>query len=250
MQRTSRTAQVGAAFFLCLGLAVVPVSLRVAGVSMTLSPRLAAAIDVWGEIADAFRGGYQQATQSELAAVKNPEDEHTNEAAETVCRAASSCVNDAVVPANTPPAVSVAHAKDAVPARPRCAKAARRQSIDHTLAREGMAEIAIHSPAIEAAFKDHATSILGTINVEATQKEWMNVVQKSLRFRDRESKMRMRSLGIPQNLKVLIQLKTPAASKQPAECKVRAAMAAAKRFESERAGLLREHSINLDTGEF
>jgi len=49
MQRLNRAAHapVGAAFFLFLVLAILPISLGVAGVQVSFNPRLSAAMDAW-----------------------------------------------------------------------------------------------------------------------------------------------------------------------------------------------------------
>src|ERR1700730_18022694 len=63
MHRLNRSASAtrGSAFFLFLSLAIVPISLRAAGVQVSFSPSLSAAADVWRQIADVFGSGYQPA---------------------------------------------------------------------------------------------------------------------------------------------------------------------------------------------
>ena len=65
MQRHNRSAPAprGAAFFLFLGLAIVPLSLRAAGVQVSFNPSLSAAADAWQQIADVFGSGYQPARE-------------------------------------------------------------------------------------------------------------------------------------------------------------------------------------------
>src|SRR5262249_22194851 len=65
MQRLNKTAHagLGLTFFLFLGLAIVPFSLRAAGVQVSISPRLSAAIDVWRQIADVLGSGYQSGAE-------------------------------------------------------------------------------------------------------------------------------------------------------------------------------------------
>jgi hypothetical protein len=58
----SPNAPVGAALFLFVGLAIIPVSLRAAGVQINFAPRLTAANDAWQQIAEVFGASYRPST--------------------------------------------------------------------------------------------------------------------------------------------------------------------------------------------
>ncbi|HSB11597.1 MAG TPA: hypothetical protein VLM38_19065 [Blastocatellia bacterium] len=252
MQRTSKTAHLGTAFFLCLGLAVVPVSLRFAGVPLTLSPRLAAAMDVWGQITEAFGGGYQRGAQSELAAVKCPEGEPSNAADDAQDRIETACAREAIPAPAILPAANDGHPQRTSIARRACPKATERRAIERSLAVIDSGALAIHAGAIEAAFKAGADSLQGldSLKQAAVQKEWLSSIESQFRLRRVESKRRFKTLEIPQSLRVLIQIKSPAASSKAAECKVRAAIESVRRVELQRAALLRDQSANPDNCEF
>jgi len=253
MQRTSKTAHVGAAFFLCLSLAVVPVSLRVAGVQLTLSPRLAAAVEVWGQISEAFGGGYQMTTPSELAAVETPDDQPSNAAEVSSDRADFDCAGE------TGAAPLVSQPPKEVPcqvariARRACPKTGERESIARSAVDTNTGELAVHAGAIAAAFSARANTLenLHSIKLDtAVQKEWLSALEKQFRVRRVESKRKIKDLNISEGLKVLIQMKSPVASNRAAECKVRAAMASVRRIELQRAGLVIDQSANPDNCEF
>lgn len=74
MQRLNKTAQagLGLTFFLFLGFAIIPFSLRAAGVQV--SPRLSAAIDVWRQIVDVLGTGYQSGGESASEPAATPSD--------------------------------------------------------------------------------------------------------------------------------------------------------------------------------
>src|SRR5262245_54208756 len=64
MQRINRSPHtpVGTALFLFVRLAIIPVSLRAAGVQISFAPRLTAANDAWQQIAEVFGAGYRPST--------------------------------------------------------------------------------------------------------------------------------------------------------------------------------------------
>ena len=66
MQRLHKSPQagLGLTFFTFLALAIIPFSLRAAGVRVSISPRLSAAIDVWRQISDGLGSGYQSGAES------------------------------------------------------------------------------------------------------------------------------------------------------------------------------------------
>src|SRR4030095_834895 len=77
MQRLNRSAQAprGSAFVLFLSLALVPFSLRAAGVNVSFSPSLSAATDAWQQIADVFVQGYHPAGAVDSATLTNHDRE-------------------------------------------------------------------------------------------------------------------------------------------------------------------------------
>lgn len=253
MQRTSKTAHVGAAFFLCLSLAVVPVSLRVAGVQLTLSPRLAAAVDVWGQISEAFGGGYQTTTQPELAAVENPEDQPSTPAEVSEDRTEIACTGESgAAPVVSKPTKETPYQGTRI-ARRACSKALEPVSIERNSVDTNTAELAVHAGVIAAAFNTRANTLenLRSIKVEAAvQNEWLRALERQFRARRVESKRKIKDLNIPQGLKVLVQMRSPVASNNAAECKVRAAMASVRRIELQRAGLVVDRSASQDNCEF
>src|SRR5947207_4282814 len=81
----STNAPLGAAFFLFISLAIIPVSLKAAGVRVGVHPRLSAAIDIWAEVADVFGATYGTTGGSELAALIVPADSQQNVTTENDC---------------------------------------------------------------------------------------------------------------------------------------------------------------------
>jgi hypothetical protein len=72
MQKINRTtsAPLAAAFFV-LSLAIMPFSLKVVRLTISLNPSLSAVVQVWNQIAGSFGSEYQPPTAAELIAIRN-----------------------------------------------------------------------------------------------------------------------------------------------------------------------------------
>lgn len=87
MQRLNKPAHapLGTAFFLFVSLAIIPISLKAAGLQVGFSPRLSAAIDIWRQVAEVFGPNYDAGTGSELAALITSGGEPANVAGDEAC---------------------------------------------------------------------------------------------------------------------------------------------------------------------
>jgi hypothetical protein len=81
MQKINKTtsAPLAAAFF-ALSLAIMPFSLKVVGLTLSLNPSMYAVVDVWNQIAGSFGSGYQPATSAELIAISNLDSNKASDA--------------------------------------------------------------------------------------------------------------------------------------------------------------------------
>jgi hypothetical protein len=250
MQRLNRTGHGprSAAFFLFLGLAILPISLRAAGFQVSFNPSLSAAVDAWQQLADVFGAGYQPGRTLDLS---SPHGSST----------APLIANDSSTPSRTEPAcareieqvalslqdVSKARTPKAVTVRVVCPRAA-----SHASAGAMSAEPGIAAAAIKLGFENHARVLeaLGAIKAEtATREELLKSIEKHMSEWSLET---VKNLPIPQNLRVIVRMKPsaiPSAAKA-AECKVRAALESAQRLERERAMLTTSPSTSPDYCEF
>src|SRR5438552_7079264 len=71
---TSHRPPLGTAFFLFLGLAIVPISLKAAGVHVNFSPRLSAAVDAWKQVSEVFGRSYQPSAEPEFASLTSSDN--------------------------------------------------------------------------------------------------------------------------------------------------------------------------------
>src|SRR5215468_6236683 len=69
MQRLNKSghSQVGTAFFLVLGLAILPFSLRFAGIQVSFNPKLSGALDAWQQISEVFTTSYNSAVLTDVS---------------------------------------------------------------------------------------------------------------------------------------------------------------------------------------
>ena len=227
---TGHRTPLGAAFFLFLGLTMIPVSLKAAGVNVSFSPRLSAAVDAWNQISEVFGRSYQPGAESELASLRSSDNDVPATTDNGGCpQRLVACARAAeALPLTFPEAPSTivlngfssheAHTKVTPHASPNSSpvkQAIAREAFKTTLERGA-----------------RALDASGTIKFETAREEFVKSI---------ESQVLERSLGqrgvvvpFPTGLRVLIRMKPSIAptARRTAECKVRAAFADAVRAET------------------
>jgi hypothetical protein len=226
MQQTGKSTHtsLGAAFFIFLGLAAIPFSLRAVGLKEALSPRLAAATDAWRQVADAFGGGYQ-ASNTEVAAMKHSDGEASSDPTENRCSARQGSAGALVRIYDT--------SADNVEVARRAHKPAG--------VRRNCRQPLLHSDIVKAALLAPARGLeaLDSIRMEAAvEREWVKVLKEQMRGQNLRSLDETHRSQMQNRLKVVVQMKSPALSRKAAECKVQAALASATLLDPQRARLV------------
>jgi len=249
MQRLNRAAHapVGAAFFLFLVLAILPISLGVAGVQVSFNPRLSAAMDAWQQIAEVFGASYQPGTASNLSVVNasesdtsNPIDSSTSSSTEFGCgprpEAVTTILNDVCDPRILKACVR---------------RASPRVESRHSLAAKRVASVVL------AGFENQARviGVLGAMKLETVMREEMlKSIKTQVLKPSFEPIAEIRNLPIPitKSMRVLVRMKRAAAASaaKTAECKVFSALASSRSHECERAMLTSMPGISPDNSEF
>ena len=239
MQRFNRSAHtpLGTAFFLFVSLAIIPVSLKAAGLQVGFSPRLSAAIDIWRQIAQAFGPNYEAGSGSELAALISSDGAPSKAAQDEACPLRQYACDREVeelsltlpeIPASFVPAVDTLRAA--------CSKAAPRNQLKARRLESGVAGMEISSSIEKSARAIKALS--GERAETALRVEVLKILEKCALSRGNDVNDSIKNLGIPKTLRMLVRFKQPAAtSVSGAECKVRAVLAPAGRLRLERASL-------------
>jgi len=230
MQRLNRPAHapLGMAFFLFLGLAIVPVSLKAAGVHLSFSPSLSAAADAWKEISEVFGASYQQTRDPQLPAVTNSDSD--------VTPSDSNCTNHFVACTDEakPAPLSVLTVPTKNSQKPQCSRSAR--AIVTMQASPSITRFESDSK-VQAEMKLEETAKLlrsvAVLKFDAAN-NYLNDVERRALQRSFKREF-VKSIPALASLRVLLQLKppviAPSAARRPVECKVR--LAATHRDDSE-----------------
>ena len=238
MRRLNRStaAPLGTVFFLFVSLAIIPVSLKAAGVRLGVHPRLSAAIDIWAEVADVFAASYGTTGGSELAALIVPDDNQQSTSSGDDCPlkqyACTGQVEESSLVRTASEIAPMSLSQPFKPTRAVCKLTSRARTTSQQVASSiSTPEITIKVDTDVQAFR-----ALEHRKVEAAmQRELKRVI--NVQGFDQTS---INSLPIPRNLRMLIRLKQSATTSHAgAECKARAALDGPVKAKFDRASLSR-----------
>ena len=238
MQRFKRSAHtpLGTAFFLFVGLAIIPVSLKAAGLQV-FSPRLSAAIDIWRQVAQTFGPNYEAGSSSDLASLIGSDAAPSLAAEDEACPlrqfACEREIEDSSGTLSETPSVSIPVVNGL---SVNCSYAAPRNRSRARRLESSVAGVQISSDIENSA---RALKALSADRAEAAMRiEVLKVLEKCAVSRRSDLSDSIKNLGMPRNFRMLIRFKQSAAtSVTGAQCKARAALAPAGRLKLERASL-------------
>jgi hypothetical protein len=251
MQRTTRSAHapVGTALFLFVGLAIIPVSLRVAGVQISFAPRLTAANDAWQQVAEVFGASYHPTAAPDLSVVNrdfNPSNpgESTDEANNSGVFACSRTVEGSRSESN-----ASASAMRPVPVRRSPSRTGHRSSSSNK------ETIVVAADTFKTSFdkKEFTIGALGALKVATLKRgELLRSIDKQLFRTSFQPLVEVENLPGSKDFRVMVRFKKTVAgsSAKAAERKVFSAMASARRRECDRAVLTGLPSGSPEYGEF
>ena len=250
MQRVNRSAPApkGVAFFLFLSLAIVPFSLRAAGVQVSFSPSFSAAADAWQQIADVFGSGYQPARAFTPSTPANQGIEPSRAFDSSACPSREfACAREGNELSSIVEEASNVRVPQAGTTRRQCSRAAS----SRTSALPAAVEQSISAVPGTKSLQTYVRA-LGTLrNVKWEAVTHGDAVRNDVQLKDVERQIVERSLAIPQSLRMLVRVKLPVipSATKAAQCKVRAALDSARRTERERAMLTSLSSASPDNCE-
>jgi hypothetical protein len=229
----------GTAFFLFLGLAIVPISLKAAGVHVSFSPRLSAAVDAWKQVSEVFGRGYQPSAEPELASLTNSDNDVPSATDNTGCpHRLIACARDVEELSLTLPEAPPTIVMKVFSSREARASVTSHASPNSTRVKQTIAR------ATEANSEKGARVLdaLETIRFEPaareefvkSREEFVKSIEEQMHQRGFERRGSIKNIPIPASLRVLIRMKPSIAptARRTAECKVRAAFGAAVRAET------------------
>jgi len=265
MQRLnkSQNAPVSTALILVLGLAILPFSLRYAGIQLPINPSLSGAMDAWQQISEIFAASQNPVVISDSSANQEEDseqrcsDEHpADPTSQLSCyvEAKKGCDTFGDISADTPKASGT---------RRGTTNRSRRVSASE----QPVASIVIAGSEI----RQMALNALNALNITGDQRiEWAKSrqfhekaelfkSQKSelfknidIQFQNGFSGIGPKNIAAPKNLKVTVKMKRPASAsgQSTAQCKVFSALSQERRRECDRAALISLPVVNVDNSEF
>ena len=228
---TGHRPALGTAFFLFLGLAIVPVSLKAAGVNVSFSPRLSAAVEAWKQISEVFGRSYQASAESELASLTSSDNDVPTVPDNAGCTHRwIACARDAEELSLSLPEASSTTSLKVLSSRQARTKVTSHASPNTTWVNQSLARAAFKENLEKEARVPDAP---GTIRfATAAREEFVKSIERQVL--QRGFGQRGLVVPIPASLRVLIRMKSSVAptARRTAECKVRAAFADAARAET------------------
>lgn len=246
MQRLNKPAhaQLGTVFFLFVSLAIIPVSLKAAGLQMGFSPRLSAAIDIWRQIAQSFGPNYEPGSGSELAALISSESTPSKSAEDETCPLRQyACDRELEDSPQMLAEIPAAFVPTAPAQRTACARAVTHSQLKPKRLDSDVVAMEFSSNAME--FSSNIETGARAIKALSAQRaevalrvEVLKILEKCAASGRPDLSNPIKNLGIPKSFRMLVRFKQPAAtSVNGAQCKVRAALAPAGMLKLERASL-------------
>jgi hypothetical protein len=234
----SKNAPIGTAFLLFMSVAIIPVSLKAAGLRFGFNPRLSAAIDIWTQVAEVFGSNSVASSGFELASVIVPDDSTSEPSTSNATSddpklpERHACWNEPAGSWELSTADTAVPAQSIAISRTVCKLASRNRAKSKSLeARDAQTEFSM----------DFATGVQGfrALNVEKVESaipaEVLNRLSR-IANAHRHNQQSIDSLPIPKSVRVLIRLKQAATSSVTgAECKARAALDTPMKARLERA---------------
>jgi len=246
MQRFNKSTQapVGTVFLLVLGLAILPFSLKAAGVRVSLSPRVSAVMDAWQQVAELFGANYQPGTAVDLSVTPESDNNPSIPVDTSIGQPLHFACAREFEPEQRTRGDFLQPGVSPLPARRNQCKAVPRRPV----AAKQVASIVVAS----SLMKSQAVEALSGLRLEMdTRVELLKGIEKQLSRPDFAQTARFKNLPITKDLRVLVRTRRrAAASSEKTECKVYSALASERKRDSERASLISAPNMSPDYSEF
>jgi len=260
MQRINKSGHspVGTAFFLVLGLAILPFSLKFAGVQVSFNPQLSGATDAWQQISEVFAASYHTGLPADLSVNREqPTDRQQGSEECTDSATQSACNGQVEEEFDTISDISKPQTPNAT-CSTRTAKTHAKR-----VAASGPPVAAI---VVAGTVMQHlALNAVNALNFAADQRiprfkarevqrktEFLNNIEMELFKNGIPGLTSTKNVTVPKNLKVQVRFKKPATAtgETAAQCKVFSALSLERRRQCDRASLMSLPVVTTDTSEF
>ena len=269
MQRFNKSAHapVGTAFLLVLGLAILPFSLRLAGIQVMINPRISGAMDAWEQVSEAFAASFHPGLSADLSVNQEQGTEQQNgpeNCAEAMSQYACrgelieesdtiSDISQVEVPVDVPKAICT---RRVGPTRAKRVAASAPPVASIVIAGSVMKHLALDAVNALSFTAEHRIEQRKTQESqkksEFLKKEFLEKIDTELFKNGIQLTPSAKNITLPKNVKVLVRVKKPASALGQAtvQCKVFSAMALERRRQCDRAALISDPVVNPDHSEF
>jgi len=260
MQRINKSGHspVGTAFFLVLGLAILPFSLKFAGIQVSFNPQLSGATDAWQQISEVFAASYHTGLPADLSVNREQEKDQQQQDSEECTDSASeyACNGEPDEEFDT-----ISNSSKAVVPDTTCTKRTAKTRVKHvTASAPPVASIVVAGTLV----RHLALNAVNSLNFASEQRierlkaqevqrktEYLKNIEIELFKNGIPSVNFTKNTSIPKNLKVQVRFKKPAtASGENTACKVFSSLTMERRRQCDRASLVSIPVVNVDNSEF
>jgi hypothetical protein len=265
MQRFNKSAHapVGTAFLLVLGLAILPISLRFAGIQVTINPKISGAMDAWEQVSEAFAASFHPGLSADLSVNQEQDKDQQNGTENCVepeshyaCRGELEEESDPIGDISQVEVPKATCTRRVGPNRAKRIAASAPPVASIVVAGSVMKHLALDAVNALSFTAEHRIEQRKTQQFqkksEFLKKEFLEKIDTELFKNGLQVTPSAKNITLPKNLKVLVRVKKPASAlgQATAQCKVFSAMALERRRQCDRAALISEPVVNPDHSEF
>jgi|SRR5215510_2433152 len=260
MQRLNKSghSSVGTAFFLVLGLAILPFSLRFAGIQVSFSPKLSGAMDAWQQISEVFAASYNPVVPTDLSVnqeqdsdTQRDDGECTDSASEYACNGQPEEEFDTISNVSKTEDPNTTCSRRTAKTRAKRVAASAPPVASIVVAGTMMQHLALNAV---NALNFASEQRIARLKAQEVQKktEFLKNIEMELFKNGIPGLTSTKNITVPKNFKVQVRFKTPvsASGKTAAQCKVFSALSLERRRQCDRASLISLPVVNTDTSEF
>ena len=259
MQRINKSGHspVGTAFFLVLGLAILPFSLKFAGIQVSFNPQLSGATDAWQQISEVFAASYHTGLPAELSVNREQQtdqqqgsEECSDSTSQQACNGQREEEFDTISNISKPQTLNATCSSRTVKTHVKRVAAPVPPVASIVVTGTVMQHLALNAVnALNFAF-DQRVARLKAREVQK-KTEFVNNIELELFKNGIPGLTSTKNITVPKNLKVQVRFKKPATAtgETAAQCKVFSALSLERRRQCDRASLS-VPVVNPDNSEF
>jgi hypothetical protein len=265
MQRINKSGHspVGTAFFLVLGLAILPFSLRFAGIQVSFNPKLSGAMDAWQQISEVFAASYNPGAPADLSVNREQDtdqqkgsEECADSVSEYACNGQLEEEFDTISDISKPAAPNTTCSRRTGTPRVKRVNASTPPVASIVIAGTVMKHLALNAVNALNFVADQRIERMKTQEIQKKTDFLKNIDLKKIEMELFKNGIpaltSTKNITVPKNVKVQVRFKKPASAsgEATAQCKVFSALSLERRRQCDRAALISVPVVNPDSSEF